>query len=173
MSDNNDKNHIQSIEKTENRSCVVKINSTSTAVSYTPLQNHTETSLLGKSGAPYSRIGIVELVVLSANFVPNRKGEVDTVSKSLQDRQYRQYGVCEQALEPRQIVEFIILLCCADNNNGVWIRHLVLGESSEWVVGQNVTKFGDICQNGLSRLVLHHNGNILTSFLLVKHNRLL
>lgn len=93
--------------------------------------------------------------------------------KSLNDCQYWKYGVDDYASGPRHIFGSISLPCCTDKNVVVWMRHLVLDGSSQWVVGQNVMQYGDICQISSLQLVLQPESGDKIAFSLVKIDRLL
>lgn len=170
---------LKQTEKSDVNNKVLKFNN-STALTELSIASSDPNALdaisngpLVDSGAPYSAIGIVELAVVAAVILPRWNGQLDAVPNAINNCRYWQYGNGNHASEPRKINGSISLPCRTDTNTVVWIRHLVLDGSSQWVIGQNVTSFGNICQIGNPLLVLQQEHNDTISFPLTKVNRLL
>lgn len=81
--------------------------------------------------------------------------------------------VGEHGSEPRLIFGSISISCRADDETIVSIRHFILQGSSQWVIDQKVTEYGNICQIGSPMLVLKQNDDERTRLSLVKLDRLL
>lgn len=113
------------------------------------------------------------MAVVSAITLPHWNGSLDSIPETLNNCQYWQYGNGDHSSEPRKILGSIALLCRTEDGVIIWIRHLALEGSSQWVVGQNIPSFGDICQMGQPRLVLQGANSENIVLLLMKIDRLL
>lgn len=87
-------------------------------------------------GALYSAIAIVELAVVASCKLPTWNAQLEPVTEVLDDCRYWKYCVGYHASKRRRIIASILLLCDANNDFSVWIRHLVLDGNSQWVIGQ-------------------------------------
>lgn len=125
------------------------------------------------SGAPYSVIGSVELAVPSCELLPNWNGVLDPLPPSLSECAFWQYGSGEHASPPTRILGSISISCLSECGTTVLIRYLVLDESRQWVIGQNVTCNGTICQLDTPSLTVRRNNNDMVKFNLMLINRLL
>lgn len=63
---------------------------------------------------------------------------------TLSGRTRRQYGVRKHASAPRRFPGSVSLDAASDSGRYVTIRHLALGESSQRILGKNVTRSSDI-----------------------------
>lgn len=135
-----------------------------------PLLGHR--GLLIDGRALYSSIAILELVVLVASIIPEWNEKLEPILNALNNYIYWQYGTGYCVPDPRHILVFISLLCLSADQSTVFIRHLIMYGSSQWVIGLIVTSHGDICQSGSPILVLrdHMNENIFFTIVIV--NRL-
>lgn len=106
------------------------------------------------NGAPYSAIGILDLLLLSSNILPSFEGSLDPVPDAFKAFNGWQYGSGDHASEPRPILGSILLTATVKDGSSVSIRHLVLSGSSQWVIGRNVTSHGQIDRMDTNSLVL-------------------
>lgn len=67
---------------------------------------------------------------------------------------YWQYGTGQHSSETRKNLGSVVLSARTDHNNMIHIRHLVIEGSSQWIIGRNVTRFGNIIHIGTNRLEL-------------------
>lgn len=154
----------------------LKFNNAATLVTQSPsslISPQTSTGTLVNAGTPYPAIGIVEISVAAVAVLTDWNGTLESRPDAVADCDYWQYSVGEHASEPRKIIGSILIPCRADNNALIWIRHLVLDDSSQWVVGQNVTCHGNICQIGQPRLLLRDDVADNIQLSLIKRSRLL
>lgn len=92
-------------------------------------------------GAPYSRIGIEEFKMIKKYAHPSWNGELDELPEKVLHRPYWQYGNGTQASSCRSILGSVMLNDICDEGIQVEIRHLVIADSSQWVIGRNVPSY--------------------------------
>lgn len=98
-------------------------------------------------GAPYSAIGQLELSEISKKLIL-AASHLDRLPSSLRIFSYWQYGTGSHA-SPRRIMLGCVQLSIRTNSgNLITIRHLVIEGSSQWVIGQNVTRRSNIIHIG-------------------------
>lgn len=88
------------------------------------------------TGAPYSSIGLFEFQERAPRVLPRHDGTLELMPGSLIDCRYWNYETVGHSSTPREIIGFVILTANASYGSSVNIRHLVLGGSSEWVIGK-------------------------------------
>ena len=89
--------------------------------------------------APYSAIGIDELKFVANLVFRDWSGYIDQKPAALSKINFWKYGSVTDASPKREIIGSILLPVICSSGSIVNIRHLVLADSSQWVVGRNVT----------------------------------
>ena len=105
-------------------------------------------------GAPYSGMGFDDFKILQSLILPDCNGKLEPLPDSIADRPYWQYGAGKHASAPRKILGSVLLSIMSDGDHAVYIRHLIISGTSQWVVGRNVTRACDIRHIGANKLVL-------------------
>lgn len=81
-----------------------------------------------------------------------------------------QYGTGSNSSERRRILGSVVLISHAPDETVLQISHLVLGGSSNWVVGRNVTSKSDILQLDEFFMVVNGKDNNRISFTLTDYD---
>ena len=89
---------------------------------------------------------------LSSNF------QLAPIPDSLNGHTHWQYGKGKHASPARLILGSIVLTVLSDNDRSVCITHLVLDGSSQWVIGQNVTRKSNIERKEENAVVFDADG---------------
>jgi len=105
-------------------------------------------------GAPYCGMGENEFKILQPLILPNWTGSFEDLPESIANRPFWQYGVGEHSSDIRRIIGSILVSANTDSGNTIWIRHLIIEGSSQWVVGRNVTRYCNIIHIGENKLCL-------------------
>lgn len=93
--------------------------------------------------------------------------------QSISDCHYWQYGTGEHASRPRKILGSLAIPCRSDCGVNALIKHVVLDGRSQWVIEQNITGSGNICQINSPMLTAGKSESKMISFSLIKLNNLL
>lgn len=125
------------------------------------------------NGAPYFLINIVELVVVALEELPRWNTKLEKILAALKECRYGKYGNGDHASQSRSVIVLIMFKGHSNDNAVAWICHLVLKDSSQLVIRQNITSYGDICQSGQLLLVLHQQNQPRILFFLYRLNHLL
>lgn len=124
-----------------------------------------ETNSIGPlldDGAPYSGMGLDEFNLLQPIIYPTWDGELLPLPKEIEACPYWQYGTGQHSSESRKILGSVILKAKTDQDSSVFIRHLIIDGSSQWVVGRNVTKYCNIVHIGGNKIVLPDTNDSIT-----------
>ncbi len=138
--------HVKSVESGNNSSTngnnAVSFNMASLvgSAASTTVNVPSETGPLVDDGAPYSAIGMTELLSLSNKLDINIPIKLESIPSSLNGHTHWQYGTGAHSSSVRRILGSIVLTACSDTGRDVKITHLVLEGSSQWVIGRNVTR---------------------------------
>lgn len=115
---------------------------------------------------------MAELRTIAPVMLPEWNGQLDPLPDSVVKHPYWQHENGQHAPKPPRILGSIMFWTRSVGKK-VQIRHLVLDDSIQWVIGQNVAKYGQTRQ--LVRPILtqrgHNNG--LLDFLLVRSDSML
>lgn len=98
------------------------------------------------NGASYSAIGFADLHYLSTQFIPQWTEELESVPIDFFISALWPYGTGNLKIEPRQILGWVVLTEMSPDGTDLYIRHLVIDGSSNWVTGHNVTSRRNILQ---------------------------
>lgn len=90
------------------------------------------------SGAPFSAIGVTELIVLRKSIGVSPLNSYDPIPRQLASYKYWKYGVGSQSSSKRLIMVYVVLNCRSDLKCQISIRHLVIQGSSQWLIGRNM-----------------------------------
>lgn len=113
-------------------------------------------------GAPYSGIGIEEFNMIQPVVIPGWKGVFDALPDSVKDRPRWQYGNGEHSSKWRNIIGSILIPARTDEGVTIYIRHLIIEGSSQWVIGRNITQYCNILRVGKNVLELPSNGGSIS-----------
>ncbi len=133
--------------------------------------NTTNKDLIGPlvdDGAPYSAIGVIELLLMSDDISDINDIKMDPIPSCLEGYSHFQYGTGNHSSKARKIIGSVILTVKSDNSNYINIRHIVIEGSSQWVVGRNVTRrsnLNHIEQNAIAFIV----GNSQDTITMIDH----
>lgn len=105
---------------------------------------HQSNGPLLDDSAPYSAIGEVELRILLHDLGLSFPKRFDLIPQSLSGYSFFQYGTGSHSSSSRKILGSVVLTAYSDKNRVVYITHIVLSGSSQWIVGRNVTGKADI-----------------------------
>ncbi len=86
-------------------------------------------------GAPYSVTRIQELKILSLFLRTNWNGALEALPESLSGYSFWQYGSGNHASSSRRILGSIFICACLSEGSIIYIRHVIIEGSSQWVVG--------------------------------------
>lgn len=111
-------------------------------------------------GAPYSGIGMSELQLLSQLLLPLWNGTLDPVPDCISGRANWQYGIGDHASASKPIIGSIVLEARSDDGGKVYVRHLVIAGSSQWIIGRNVTKSCDIIRSDGNYILLPNKSKV-------------
>lgn len=92
-------------------------------------------------GAPYSGMGLEKFKLMQPRVLPKWNGEFESLPQCIRERPYWQYGPGNHSSFFRKIVGSVVLEVLPDDNNIVQIRHVLIEDSSQWVVGRNATRY--------------------------------
>ena len=126
--------------------------STSATHIHTENGNTVQLGPLLDDGAPYSGMGLEEILLLKHTIMPTFNGNLDPLPAAVVCRPFWQYGSGKHASSRRKILGSILLSLLSDQGVKVEIRHLIIEGSSPWIIGRNVTRHSDI---------IHRKGNYL------------
>lgn len=115
------------------------------------------------SRAPYPSKENNELAVLGCTLLPSWKGILEPILQSLSKYQYWQYGSGNYGSARKKTIESTALPCLSDCRTTVFICHFALNESSQWVIGQNVTFNETIFQIDNPPLMIRGNSSQLVN----------
>eukprot|EP00178_Gracilaria_changii_P016470 TRINITY_DN4728_c0_g1_i1.p1 TRINITY_DN4728_c0_g1~~TRINITY_DN4728_c0_g1_i1.p1 ORF type:complete len:805 (-),score=91.02 TRINITY_DN4728_c0_g1_i1:529-2943(-) len=121
-------------------------------------------------GAPYSGLGNYELSLVQDFVVPDWNGQLDPLPASVANTPFWQYGNGDHSSEARPILGSIVLSLRTNLDNIVYIRHLVIQCSSQWVIGRNVTQHCNILHQGRNVLQLPSAESTADEISLVNHD---
>ena len=101
-------------------------------------QSHFIAPLLG-DGAPYSRLGIHELKILSPYLRTNWHEQLEPLPAAITDRIHWQYGSASHSTDSRRMLGSVMITARLNDGTEINIRHIVIDGSSQWLIGRNVT----------------------------------
>ena len=111
-------------------------------------------------GAPYSGLGVQELLRIAEDIMIGWKGNLDPLSEGVRHGPYWQYGNDNHYSTRRRIIGPIVVSMVSDMNERFDVTHVVIERSSQWVIGRNVTRKTDIIHlNGNYIHFMHLSGN--------------
>lgn len=125
------------------------------------------------SGAPYWGIGAVELATVSSESLSNWNGALDPMPESLSGCNFSKFGTGEHASPRRPILGYFALPCRSICGKTGFVRHLVIDESSQWVIDQNITCNGTISQLNSPVIGVRGENHTAVSFKVLLSNWLL
>ena len=103
-------------------------------------------------GAPYGGFGLVELKMLSPYLRTNWIDKLDPLPLAIADSIHWQYGYGSHSSDCGRMLGSIMISARLDDGTLIKIRHIVIQESSQWLIGWNLTIKCDI---------IHSSGNYL------------
>lgn len=135
--------------------------------------NKNSCSIIGPmldDGAPYSAIGIEELRSLHLSILPTWDGSLESIPEIIADRAFWQYGVGAHESAARRILGSVILDVNIPGGYTIQLRHLVLDDSSNCVIGRNITKHSNIIHMNENVLQIPYGNGKTVSIPLVDHD---
>eukprot|EP00171_Calliarthron_tuberculosum_P017605 IDg17605t1 len=93
-----------------------------------------------------------DLYLLKYTILPTWSGKLDPIPNNISPVSYWQYGSGQHASDSRKILGSVMLPAKTNEDTIIYICHLIIQGSSQWVIGRNVTKMCNI---------VHFNGNYI------------
>jgi len=113
-------------------------------------------------GAPYSGMGIQEFKMIQPMILPEWNGKFDALPDSIKERPFWQYGSGSHSSPFRKIIGSILIPGKSNEGADIYVRHLVIEGSTQWLIGRNLTNCCDIIRIGKNELVLPHGCGTIT-----------
>lgn len=91
-------------------------------------------------GAPYSAIGLVELRILLSEMCLSFPESFGPFPHCLKGFTKFQYGKDAHSSKSRKTLGSIVLTATSDTGNEMIIRHIIIDDSSQWIIGKMLPK---------------------------------